>query len=337
VPNDPVALKKLAAIYLKNGSVERAVQAYETVLKRSPDDSQVTIQLARLYANPPLTNFSRALELARRAQRISPQDPYIAETLGGLACQNGEYRFALSLLQDAARRLPNRPELLFDMALATYGVGRVPEALSTAQSALQVNAPFNRKAEAERFVSLVTAQSDPVKALAMAQAETLSKSARDPIPALMVLGTAEQSRTNYARAKQHYEKVLSGNPLFLPAARELAIVSAQMPDVDVKAFDSGMRARELYPNDLALARALGILAFKRGDFTRATQFLKDVTAKSPTDGEALFYLGMAQYKANKFAESRETLNSALKAQLPAHMKEEAQKALETMSKQPKKE
>jgi Flp pilus assembly protein TadD len=101
----------------------------------------------------------------------------------------------------------------------------------------------------------------------------------------------------------------------------------------LKAFDSGIRALDLYPNDAHLERALGILAYKRGDFARTTQF-KDALAKSPTDGEALFCLGMAQYRS-KSLENREALEKALRTQLPASMKEQVQKALEDLSKQAK--
>jgi hypothetical protein len=45
---------------------------------------------------------------------------------------------------------------------------------------------------------------------------------------------------------------------------------------------------------------------------------------------------MAQYKA-KSVESRETLEKALRIQLPANMKEQVQKALEDLSKRAKKE
>ena len=72
-----------------------------------------------------------------------------------------------------------------------------------------------------------------------------------------------------------------------------------------------MKAREAFPNDAAVARALGIIAFHRKDYSRASQLLKEASRTNPADAEGLYYLGVAQFHLKEKNESRQTLQRAL--------------------------
>ena len=49
-PDDLVALVRLAAIYQRDGALDKAIQTYEAILKTDPKNVKAMINLARLYA-----------------------------------------------------------------------------------------------------------------------------------------------------------------------------------------------------------------------------------------------------------------------------------------------
>src|SRR6185295_7455710 len=132
-------------------------------------------------------NPQRALELAKDAYKLSPDDPEISGVLGRLVFQEGDHRRALSLLQKGAGKQPPDPEVLYHLAMAYYSVGRVSEAEATMRSTLETTASFSRTNEAARFLALVPLSTDRAKALpAEPQVQGILKSEPDNVPALMI-------------------------------------------------------------------------------------------------------------------------------------------------------
>ena len=72
-----------------------------------------------------LNQPDKAMEVAKDAHKFAPEDTVITCMLGRLAFQSGDYTWAANLLQDAAPRLPNRPDVQYDLAWSYYTVGRV--------------------------------------------------------------------------------------------------------------------------------------------------------------------------------------------------------------------
>jgi lipopolysaccharide biosynthesis regulator YciM len=80
-------------------------------------------------------------------------------------------------------------------------------------------------------------------------------------------GTADQ-------ASKTYEKALADYPLCAPATRQLTLLYAQQASDDQKACDLATKARQTYPDDTDIAKALGILTYRRGLCPQATELLK---------------------------------------------------------------
>jgi cytochrome c-type biogenesis protein CcmH/NrfG len=103
-PADAIAGGKLAAIYQREGQVDKAAAQYEAVLKSSPNNLRALVELARLYSARPQQQ-AKAFELAKAAYKVAPEDPRVGRLLGRLAYQTGDFKWSLDLLQEASRQL----------------------------------------------------------------------------------------------------------------------------------------------------------------------------------------------------------------------------------------
>jgi tetratricopeptide (TPR) repeat protein len=325
-PNDPIAASRLAAILERDGAFDQAAGIYEAALKGNPRNVSGVSRLAELYANH-LNDPRKALELAKSAHNRAPEDPRISHLLGRLAYQAGDHKWAASLLEESARKLPKEPAVLYDLAWADYSLGRVTEAEAAMQTPA-LAATFPGAAEAKRFLAMVAASRNPTPP-AQAIAELQKTLAADPayVPALFLSALASEQLSNYKEAAGSYDRILARYPLFAPAARNLALLCAEHLGQDGKAYTLATQARESFPEDAPLAKALGILAYRQGDYPRSAQLLSESARKADSDAEALYYLGMAQFRLKQRAQSKETLQRALALNMPANLATEARRVL----------
>lgn len=322
-PNDPIAANRLALIYERDGSLDKAAKIYEQTLKQNPQNAQLMSRLARLYIS--LNQSDKALDLVKQAHKIAPNDGEISFMLGRLVFQSGDYNWAASLLQEAAPKLPNRPDVKYDLAWSYYSIGRVDDAAATMQSAAPA-LTGGRQAEAKQFLTLLAAAKAPT-ADAAAQAGQILRTNADYVPALMVSAALAEQQNKPTDARALYEKVLAKYPLFVPATRSLAFLYAQPPADEQKAYDYAMKARPVYPDDTRLTRTLGILCYRRGDYARASQLLQQSSATPNKDGELLYYLGMAHYQLKQKTQSKTELQAALSLNLESKLADDARKTL----------
>jgi len=326
-PNDPMAAARLAAIYERDGAIEKAAKTYEKVLKQNPQNVRAMAKLADLYQGR-LNDPRKALELAKEAHGLAPDDAHISRALGRLVYQQGDYKWALSLLEEAARKLPDQPEALYDLAWAYYNVGKVNEAESAMHQAVQSGATFARLDDARRFIALVASSNDPDQARKGAeQALEVLKADPNYLPAIMVSARSQEQQGNRAVAQQMYEKVLAANPLFTPAVRELALLLARNHTQDQKTYDLLVKARQAFPEDSEVARALGLLAYQRKDDTRAAQLLEQCAQSRKDDPELRYYLGMAHFRLKHRIEAKASLEQALAMNVPTKLATEARRVL----------
>ncbi|HTS19499.1 MAG TPA: tetratricopeptide repeat protein [Verrucomicrobiae bacterium] len=328
VPNDPVARVRLGMIYERAGDYDRAVPCYQAVLVAVPDNVLALLSLARLNAEH-YHDMSKAMEFAKAAYKAAPDDNAASAILGRLAFQTGDYRWAASLLQQASQREPQNPDLSYDYALAAYSVGQVSNAELAARSALNVAAGFSRSVEAGRFLDLLALAGNPTQAVVEAsRVEGALKSEPNNVPALMASGTIAEQKGDVTAAEQAYERVLSRYSEFGPAMRRLAILYSVEPAFENgKALQMAMQAREIYPDDPEVAKALGIATYRQGDFGRSSSLLKESASKLRNDATLMYYLGMAQFRNNELADSKRSLQRSLDLNLSGDLSATAKQTL----------
>ena len=326
-PDDPIAQSRLAAIYERAGEMEKAANAYEASLKTSPDNVNVLLSLARVYSSRP-DQTQKAFELAKTAHQLSPDDAEVSHTLGGLAGRTGDHKWALNLLESAARNKPGDPELLYDLAEVRYAMGEVSEAQQAMQNALQTNAAFSRAAEARRFLEVTGLATDASRAAAAAnRIVEILKVSPNYVPALMAKGMMNEQKPDIAAAERDYEAVLKQLPDFAPAQKRLAVLYAEEPGKNPKAYEMASKAREALPRDAEVAKALGIAVYRQGDYARAVSLLKEGDGAGNGDAERAYYLGMAQYQLKQLPESKSALQRALSMNLRPDLADDARRVM----------
>lgn len=325
-PDDSIALIRLAAIYQRDGAVNKAEDAYESALKANPKNLAVLINLTRLYsANK---NTQRALELAKAAYQLAPDNAEASHVLGRLAYETGDYKLSFDLLRELAGNESGNPQVLFDFAEAAYAMGHVSDAQAAMRSALQISGAFSGASEAGRFLNMTALAANPSQAVTAAtQVAEILKSEANYVPALMVLGSVNEQKNDVAAAKQTYEKVLSQYADFSPAQKRLAIFCAENNDGDPQAYEYAAKARAAYPDDLEVAKAFGIILYRQADYTRAEGLFKESAGENAKDPELFYYLGMAQYQLKETVECKKNLQRALNLNLSAKFTQETKQVL----------
>lgn len=322
---DPVAQIRLGAIYQRAGSVEKAIASYEAVLKTDPKNLSANNALTRLWETK---DAAKAYALAKAAYKIAPNDAGTAHDYGRLAYRNGDFKVADSMLQPTAQNQPGNALLQFDYARAAYAVGKVADAQSAMQSAQSAGLTGVPADEAKRMIEMLALAADPqTDAGAAAKVTSILQAEPDYVPALMVQAKLRELAGDAAAAMTACEKILVRFSEFSPAQRELAILYARDVSKAKQAYALAIKARTTYPNDPALAKAIGITVFQSGDFARATSLLKDCAAKSPNDAEIFYYLGAAQLKAGQRVVAKASLQQAVALKLASPLADSARQLL----------
>ena len=324
-PDDTIALVKLAQIHERAGDSAKALAMYQAALKGSTGNVVAGLSIVRLQRAK--NDLSGALETANALRKAAPSDGRVAAALGQLTYQSGEYPRAYNLLQEAARRLPDDADVLYDYGVAAYSVGRVADAESSIRDALQKAPNFARTTEAKRFLEISAIAANPATSGAAATVDSALKADPNHAAALFARASLANAAHNTEAARQDCEKVLARYPDFTPVKRQLAILYAEKAVDDKKALELGTKARETYPNDAELSRALGVLSFRTGNFPRAVSLLQESARTRTTDADLMFTLGMAQRQTKDIAGSAKSLQKALDLGLKGDAAKEARTLL----------
>lgn len=324
-PDDPMVLSRLAAIYDREKQFDKALALYEKAVQQNPKNVVATVRLAQIYFNQK-HDTAKAMQLAKAARALAPNDGQVSLTLGRLAYDSGEFAYALGLFQEAQRRLGNEPDLLYSLARAQCSVGNVSDAKSTMQQALGASSGFSHAADAQRFLRLASIYQNPDGSAQGLIEETL-KSDPDNLLALAGNASLKEKSGDVPGARAAYEGLIQRYPQFTPVIRQLALLYSKPGGDPEKAYSFATKARTAYPDDAEVTRCLGILTYNRKDYSRSAQLLREATTKRPQDAEAFYYLGMAQQQSNRKTEATQSLRQALALNLDPQLAQEANKIL----------
>ena len=182
-------------------------------------------------------------------------------------------------------------------------------------------------ADAKQFLAMVAAARNPAPASAAQAGQILSTNA-DYVPAMMVSAAQAEQQGKTDDARKLYSKAIARYPAFAPAARNLAVLSSRHSGGDdQKVYDLGVKVRTQYPDDTELTRALGVLAYRNGEYTRAAQLLQDSSLALNNDSEVFYFLGMSHYQLKHTDQTKTALQRALAPNLPSPASDSARKVL----------
>jgi Flp pilus assembly protein TadD len=102
------------------------------------------MKLAGLYAEK-LNNPAKALESAKRARTLAPNDLEVGRAVGRLGFQSGDHQWAVGVLQEVVQKSPPQADLSVDFAWSLYSVGRVEEARERMRQMLKLALVLKRR------------------------------------------------------------------------------------------------------------------------------------------------------------------------------------------------
>jgi tetratricopeptide (TPR) repeat protein len=328
--NDVPALMQLATLQMQEKDFDAARATYEKLLSIAPNFSLALNNLAGLYSERP-GQLDKAYDLANKAREVSPKEPHIADTLGWILFKKGEYGNALQLLQESSGQLPDLPEIQFHLGMAYYMVGEEGPARLALQKAADASADFPGKDEARERLALLAIQVGAVNAGARTELENyLRKWPNDPA-ALARLAELQQQEGALDQAVKTYEKLISDDPHYVPATRQLALLYSKLSIDSDKVYELVTQARQAYPDDPGIAKTLGILSYRRGYYPQSLELLKEAAAKQKDDPEVLYYIGEVHRQLKQYTECKQTLDRALSLNLPPGLADDARRALSDCS------
>jgi len=132
--------QRLAAIYFKNGQLERAIQQYELLQSEYPDDIAALITLGHLYMAT--GRNAHAVETFNRAILIHPDNFHAQDDDADHLIAGGELYEALEQIEDMLQTEPGRTDLLIRRADVLRMLGATTDAVSQYEEAVRLCPDF---------------------------------------------------------------------------------------------------------------------------------------------------------------------------------------------------
>lgn len=159
-PDDLAAASMIALLQQSSGDEAAARKTYEYILKRNPKHGLAANNMAWILAKGGSSrDLDEAFRLAQVAKDMYPDDPRVADTLGYVYLKKGLADNALGQFQMALEKLPDEPTVLYHKALALAELKRNQEALATLTKALGTRSGFPEKREAEALMARLRSKS----------------------------------------------------------------------------------------------------------------------------------------------------------------------------------
>jgi tetratricopeptide (TPR) repeat protein len=148
-PDDVPALMVRAAAEAARGERPAAVATCQKVLAKYPAFAPAQKQLAAVYLDDPATR-AKAYDLAISARRELPDDTALAQVLAEAACERGEFRFALQVLNETAAKGALHARGRYHLGVCHMQLGDKPKALAAIKDAVAAGLaePFATDAKA---------------------------------------------------------------------------------------------------------------------------------------------------------------------------------------------
>jgi len=126
----------LAGAYEQRRDYEAAISEYQAMLDKEPGSLIVANNLASLLADhrTDKASLDRAQSLVA-SLRKSPV-PQFKDTLGWVGYQQGDYKAAIPLLEEAAKGMPNRALVHYHLGMSYLAAGETPKAAEELMQAL---------------------------------------------------------------------------------------------------------------------------------------------------------------------------------------------------------
>jgi tetratricopeptide (TPR) repeat protein len=325
--DDPLLLSRLALLQERAGELKEALASWQAAAAASPTNASFALGIVRILEAQ--GEGEKALEAAKAARKVASADPDVARALGRIASRQGQHSWGLSLLREAARGRPGVPEVQLDLAEGAAAAGDHREAETALQELVQSHAAHPLAKEAAALRTFLTA--GEAGKPAPAALEERRKAAPRSAWVLWADGKLAEKAGDAAKARAAYEQLLAAYPEHQMGQQRLAVLWSAVTDADAKrTLEYATKSRERFPDDPEVAKALGVVLFRQGNFNRAATLLGEAAQKREKDADLQRYLGLALRQVKRPSDARKALETALALKLSGEAAEEVRRALEEL-------
>jgi|CZKI01.1.fsa_nt_gi tetratricopeptide (TPR) repeat protein len=307
--NNANALLQIGLIHQELKQFDAARSAYERLLAADPRNVPALDNLARVYSEN-LGQSDKALEIAKRAQELQPDNARTADTLGWVLYKRGDYHAALAHLLEAAEKEPADPEVRFHVGMAHYMLGEEGPARLALQQTIAAGPESPDKEEARRrlgFLDIEPATADPK---VQSDLETRVRTEPNDPVARLRLAAIQARKGGAGDAAASYEAALKLSPRDVTVMLDLVrLYSGPLHD-PARARELAKNAHEIAPNDSQISHTLGRLLYETGDYGWSLDLLRQAAREIHGEPELMYDLARSYYSAGKVSEAEETLKDA---------------------------
>jgi tetratricopeptide (TPR) repeat protein len=319
---------------------ESAIREYGAALKADPTSREVKARLAGLYFG--LGDQANAVKYAEEVGEGTGQDAQMLTQMAGILASAGKPERALSFLDVAIKRDPERGETYFPKAIILLNQKRLAEAEEAAKQGLeytadspvgyyylgrisieagkaeQALASFDRAiAVSPAFEPAYLAQAsffesrqEKDKAIAVLQKylQRVNPRNKDIRQHLIQLYVATK---DYAGGLAELEKMLEEDPGDLDAQLRVALIHGEKKDY-AKAIEQLNAVLKARPTELKIRDYLGFLYEEIKDYPKAMEAYQSNLQLDPTFPESHIHLGVLQYRLKQFPGAIAHLSEAVR-------------------------
>jgi len=153
------AYATLGDIYLVKGMNQKAIEEYKKAISEKSAKglsvlSFITVHNNLAYLYSEMNNdLDTALSYAQKAKQVAPKSPDIADTMGWIYYQKGNYDEAINNLKVAAEGSPNNPIIKYHLGAAYYKKGLKDQAVVELKKSLSISDKFKGADDAKLILA----------------------------------------------------------------------------------------------------------------------------------------------------------------------------------------
>jgi len=308
------AALRSAKIYIQQDNWEAAKEQLEDAVATTPGDAEAHYLLGLAYGREGAfaemnASFGRSLEISslRRGEIESWRQKYWLDQFerGSQAIQAEDFSAASAAFAEAIAVDPDRIEAHKNLAFSYYRQDRPAESIAAYQRALNLDPGDSGTMARIGFVQYNSGNLEEATEYLLQAVEL------DPenVTALSTLGAAQADLNRAEAALETYGRALELRPEDGHLLANMARLHWQRDDHEQAARYYG-RALALAPQDVRIKRDLAMAQLKLGKLQESLDLLVDVTAQTPNDRDAWFWLGHVYANLNRIDESEEAFAQA---------------------------
>ena len=311
--------QRLAAIYFKNGQLEKTIEQYEILKNEYPDDISTLVTLGHLYIAT--TRYMQAIETFNTAILIHPDNFHNQDDIDQLIVE-GQFQEALERLEDLLQGQPNRADLLMKYADVLRVLGACDDAVSQYEEALRICPDFleatiklgtqylqlhQERLAAQQFNKAVEINDKIVDAyIGLATSQKLAGNLSDAVGTLS-LAAAIQPNSTLLFAETAALRFQDGLRENLPFDNQYDNVQDDPINLTRAVIDAHRQQITHRPQNPDLHYRLGVLMMSIGRLSESIQSFQTVLEINPDYNRARSKLAICLFEIDQKAEALEHL------------------------------